>query len=340
MKNRKKFRERLNKIFGLIIIFLIISYFIPTPYMVTSPGIAQELSPIITVTDGYKGSSSGDFMLTAVGSKRATLFDFIRIAILNPEGHEISPMQQQIPEGMEMDEYIKIMSALMEESKIKSQAVALEKAGYDIDFQETGKGAEIVQVIEGGTAEGKLQSGDIITAVNGKKVELASDAVNLIRERKIGETVKLTIKRDKEEKNISLETIEMEGNPDTASIGVIIITKNLSYNFPREIIFHTENVVGPSAGGVFTLEIYDQLIEEDLTKGKKVAGTGTISLDGSIGMIDGILQKIIAADKAGADLFLVPSGNYEKAKETTRDIKLVKVEDIDDAINYLKNKLE
>ena len=340
MKKFKKFRESLTKIIGIIIIFLIISNFIPRPFMVTSPGIAQELSPLITVKDGYKGTSSGDFMLTAVSSKKASLLDLIYISIFDPKGYDIAPMNQQIPEGMEMDEYISIMSALMEESKIKAQAVALKEAGYKIDLKESGSGAEVVQVIEGGSAEGKLKSGDVIIAVDGQKVELATDAVNLIREKEVGEEVNITVKRENEKKNFSLKTVELDSQPDKPSIGVLIITRNLSYNFPRETNFNTENIVGPSAGGMFTLEIYNQLIKEDITKGKKIAGTGTISSDGSIGMIDGVLQKIIAADKADADIFLVPEGNYEEAKKTDRDIKLVMVKNIDDALKYLKEEVK
>jgi len=340
MRKQNRLKDKLTKFIGIIIIILIISNFIPTPYMMTTPGVAKELSPLITVKDGYKENIRGKFMLTAVGSKRATVLDVIKITILSPEGYELTPRQQQIPEGMEMSQYIDIMANLMEESKVKSQAVALKKAGYEVSFEGTGNGAEIVQVMEDGAAKGKLESGDIITAVDGKEVKLASDAVNLIRAKKIGEKIDLTIENNGNKKVITLETVELEENPGKPSIGVLIITKDLTYDFPREISFNTDNVVGPSAGSVFTLEIYNQLTPEDITKGKKIAGTGTISLDGKIGMIDGILQKIITADEAGADIFLTPAENYEKAQETTRDIRLVKVETIDDVLNFLENELK
>ncbi|MGM0437799.1 MAG: YlbL family protein [Bacillota bacterium] len=340
MRKNNSYKDKITKLIGVIIIFLIISNFIPTPYMMTTPGVAKELSPLITVKDGYKNNTDGKFMLTAVGSKRATVLDFIKITIFSPEGYELTPRQQQIPEGMEMDQYIDIMANLMEESKVKAQAVALKKAGYEVSFEGTGNGAEIVQVMEGGSAEGKLEAGDVITAVDGKEVKLASDAVNLIRAKKIGEKIDLTVKNNGDEKIITLETVELEENPDQPSIGVLIITKGLTYDFPREITFDTDNVVGPSAGSVFTLEIYNQLVPEDITKGKKIAGTGTISLDGKIGMIDGILQKIITADESEADIFLVPAENFDKAQETTRDIELVKVENIDDVIDYLENELK
>ncbi len=58
---------------------------------------------------------------------------------------------------------------------------------------------------------------------------------------------------------------------------------------------------------MFSLEIYNQLMEEDLTKGYKIAGTGTIDSEGTVGPIGGIDQKIVAADKAGAEIFFAPN---------------------------------
>ena len=98
---------------------------------------------------------------------------------------------------------------------------------------------------------------------------------------------------------------------------------------------------GPSAGMITTLEIYNQLTKEDLTKGLKIAGTGTVNPDGTIGQIGGIEHKLKGASHAKADIFLSPGEqNYEDAKkyleENNLKIKLIKVETIDEAINVLK----
>ena len=94
-----------------------------------------------------------------------------------------------------------------------------------------------------------------------------------------------------------------------------------------------------------TLAIYDSLIEEDLTHGLKIAGTGTISIDGTVGDIGGVKYKVGGAEIGGAKIFFVPSGeNYEDAikvkKEKNYKIEIVEVKTIDDAINYLKNYKE
>jgi PDZ domain-containing protein len=113
-----------------------------------------------------------------------------------------------------------------------------------------------------------------------------------------------------------------------------------------KVTVKTDEIGGPSAGLMFALEIYDQLMEEDFTKGYKIAGTGTIDSKGAVGPIGGIDQKIVAADKAGAEIFFAPNekgisdSNYNLAVKTVNEIdskmKIVPVDLIDDAINYLQ----
>ena len=80
----------------------------------------------------------------------------------------------------------------------------------------------------------------------------------------------------------------------------------------REIIsdpkvkIKTESIGGPSAGLMFSLEIYNQLTKNDLTKGHSIAGTGTIDPDGTVGRIGGIDKKVVAADNEGAEIFFAP----------------------------------
>lgn len=330
-------RNRLNKSIGVLIIVFIVINFIPTSYYVMSPGIAQNLSPIITVENGYKDKIAGSFMLTAVGSQKATVWDYIYINLLSPDGYELELLSEQLPEGIDMQKYLGMMSDLMKESQLTAEAVALKKVGYDV--QVDGDGVEIVEIIEESEAYNVLQNGDIIVAVDGQETKIASEAVDYIKRREIGDQVSLTVIRDNKKLNFDIKTIELPESPNKPSIGIFITTKNLSYDFPIEVKYDTGEIVGPSAGGMFALEIYNQLIEKDLTYSKKIAGTGTINLNGEIGEIDGIKQKIIAAEEVGAEIFLVPDGNYEDAKRVDANLELVPIGTFDQAIDYL-NSLE
>ncbi len=332
MINRNGF---LSGFLGILFIIIIVSFFVPTTSMIMAPGIAQELSPMITVENGYKNKSQGDFMLTAVSTQRATLWDYLYITIKHPIGVELEPLSEHLPEGMSMDEYLNIMQKFMEDSKNKAKAVAFKMAGYQIDVKHNG--VFIEEVLKNGSAEGKLEAGDIIIAVDDQEVKEDQDAIDLIREHQIGEEVKITIKRGDEILDYTMETVELANTADDPkpSIGVMIYS-NIDYEFPREVTFHTENIAGSSAGGMFALEIYNQLLQEDITHGRRIAGTGTIDLEGKIGPIDGVEQKVITAERNNAVLFFVPVDNYEAAKKTATSIELVSIETIDDAINYLE----
>jgi PDZ domain-containing protein len=331
-KNRIK--KIYSRIIGIIFILFVISNFIPTSFNVVEPGVALELSNIINVEDGYK--NEGDFLLTAVSSRRAVVWDYIYISLVEPEDKELESMASQLPEDMDMNEYIKIMGELMEESKLQAQTVAFRKLGYDVSV--SGEGAEVVEVMEDGTAYNKLKKDDLITEIDGKKVEMAADAVNIIRNREIGEPVELKILRDGEVLNFVLKTVELEGNQGNPSIGVLIRSRGLEYDIPREVNFDTDNIVGPSAGSMFTMEIYNQLTPNDITLGKRIAGTGTVNLDGQVGKIGGVRYKMMAALEAEADLFIVPAENYEEAEAANIDLKLIKVETINDIIKYLEKE--
>jgi PDZ domain-containing protein len=335
MRN-KSLKKLYSRLIGIVFILFVISHFVPIPYQVMQPGIAAELSPMIEVKDGYE--NQGEFLLTAVSSRRAVAWDYFYIKFFAPEDKELTAISEQLPEDMEMDQYIELMAELMEESKLQAQAVAFRQAGYEVEV--SGEGAEVVEVMKDGSAHNNLKKEDLITAVDDKKVEMAADAVNIIKNRDIGDVVKITVLRGGEELEFNLKTVELEGNEGNPSIGVLIRSKGLDYKIPREVKFETENIIGPSAGSMFSMEIYNQLTELDITAGKKIAGTGTISLDGEIGRIDGVKYKIMAAKEAGVDLFIVPAENYETASQFAGSLKLLEVKTIEDIINYLEKSIE
>jgi PDZ domain-containing protein len=106
--------------------------------------------------------------------------------------------------------------------------------------------------------------------------------------------------------------------------------------FPIEI--RAGDVGGPSAGMMHTIAIVDSLTEGELTHGRVIAGTGTIDLDGNVGSIGGIRQKVVAAEAAGAEYILVPEANYESALTAERDdIEIVPVATLDQAISFLES---
>jgi PDZ domain-containing protein len=110
---------------------------------------------------------------------------------------------------------------------------------------------------------------------------------------------------------------------------------NYELDAPADAAFDTGEIAGPSAGLMMSLSLYDSLTADDLTHGRSIAGTGTISCDGEVGSIGGIEQKVAAAEAKGADIFLAPAGNAPDARGIAEDIRVVAVGTFDDALSYL-----
>ena len=131
-------------------------------------------------------------------------------------------------------------------------------------------------------------------------------------------------------------TIEVDEN--RGMVGVLLANGETNIVFPVDVVIDSENIGGPSAGMMFSLEIMNQLTEDDLLRGGRIAGTGTIRPDGEVGAIGGVRQKVYGAIDSGAEYVLVPSGNYPDAVEAAGDdIEVVEIFTIDDALSFFES---
>lgn len=328
--------KRLNQLtifLALILLLILASNFIPVGYYVTAPGLALPLEEIIEVPKGEK-DAAGAFYLTSVTEQEAKLFNYLYIRLLRPKGLELSPKEVSMPEGIDEERYIEIMEDMMKESQLFAKYNALKELGYQTAI--TGDGAEVVEIMEESKAKGILEPEDIIVAIDGQEVKLASEAVTLIQSHAAGDRVSIRVKRQKALKDLEVETIEMEEAAGKASIGIYILTHNREYQFPVDVNIAAENIVGPSAGTMFTLEIINQLDPLDLTKGYKIAGTGTVDMDGNVGPIDGVTQKIMAAEREGAEYFLSPEENYQDAVKAATKVQVIRIKTVKEALTFLR----
>lgn len=94
---------------------------------------------------------------------------------------------------------------------------------------------------------------------------------------------------------------------------------------------------GPSGGLVFGLGIVELLTPEDILQGRKIAGTGTISDNGDIGAIGGVVEKIIGAKSAGASILFISQENCSELPQEIDGITIVAVSSLDQAVSYLLN---
>lgn len=315
--------------------------FISTPYYIMRPGSAVVLSPIIQVEDGNK-DSKGEFMLTTVRMGEARLFWYL-YSYLSPDA-ELVEKKQVLSEGESDEDFTRREQTVMQDSQKVAEAVAFRLAGYPVKVEN--HGITVMATLAGYPAREKLKVGDVIIAADGKETLESKPLQEYLRTKKVGDKVKLTILRDEKELEVELVMAEItDGSGKHPGIG-IELNNYQQIDVPKDVTIASQNIGGPSAGLMFTLEIYDQLQDKsDLTHGYKIAGTGTMSIDGSVGRIGGINHKIIAADNAGAELFFAPNdtgygtSNYEEALATAKRIgtkmKIVPVKTVNDAVRYL-----
>jgi PDZ domain-containing protein len=189
----------------------------------------------------------------------------------------------------------------------------------------------ITSVESGMPASGVLKPGDIITAVDGKRLTCRADASTLIKARKPGVPVRLTIDRHGTTRQFRLKTASLRGTP---VVGVRVFE---SYRFPFPVKINVGAIGGPSAGMMFALGIMDKLTPGGLTKGRFIAGTGEISVNGAVGPIGGIQQKLAGARAAGATIFLTPAANCpDTAGAVPQGLRLIKVYTLAGAVRDLK----
>ena len=191
-------------------------------------------------------------------------------------------------------------------------------------------------LVVGTLSDMELKIGDEILEVNNRKVDDFNIIKEIITESNIGDMLEFKIKRDEDIKVFNLEVKEME---DSKGIGVVIIT-NYEYEIdPKIELKFKRSESGSSGGMMMALSIYSAISGEDLLKGRNIAGTGTIDVDGNVGEIDGIKYKIMGAYKNNMDVVLVPSANYKEALEVVKkkkyDMEVVEVKTFNDAIEYL-----
>lgn len=323
----------------LITFILIGGMYYSLPYYVSKPGMAKELGPIITVEDGYK--DEGNFMLTTVRMGRANIYSYLEAKLRKYE--EIYPLEKILYKKETEEEYNARQLHLMEGSKLNAIEVAYRKAGLPVDYKY--KGIYVVQVVPGMPAEGKLQPGDRIFKVDGHQFPSSEKFIEYVGKKHAGDDITLTYLRNKKTNTVTLSLKPFKEDSTKIGIGISLVDDKEIIVDPK-VKVKTDEIGGPSAGFMFSLEIYNQLTSEDLTKGYQIAGTGTIDEEGNVGPIGGIEQKIVAADKAGAEIFLAPNekgaknSNYQDALKTARDIhtkmKIIPIDTFDEAVQYLE----
>ena len=326
-----------NKNKKLLIIFLVLFIsisslsLVKTDYYFMSPGPPYQWEIEYGEVENYL--FEGNLFQLTVRRDEANALIYAW-SLLN-ESYDLYPREVILPDGVTPKELSEISIQNMRTSENVAIAVALQNLGYEIDTK--GDGVSVVGLLDDSPVKDKLKKGDLLNSINNIEIFSATEFISTLRTYSIGETVSIGLLREvdgvKEQMYIEttlIEHVEYKGEP---MVGFLATTVNERFDFPFEIDIKTGNVGGPSAGLMMALNVYNNLIPEDITNSKIIAGTGTIEIDGSVGPVGGIKQKIIAAKRAGAELILVPVANFEEAQPFETDkTAIVAVDSFDEAL--------
>jgi Lon-like protease len=131
---------------------------------------------------------------------------------------------------------------------------------------------------------------------------------------------------------------EMKQSQDAATAAAL---RHLRMSPSRvKVTLKLADVGGPSAGLMFTLGIIDLISGNgkggDISGGRSVAGTGTITAVGAVGAVGGVQLKEQAARRDGATTFLVPQAECSDAKANPpKGLRVIPVTSLDSALAAL-----
>jgi PDZ domain-containing protein len=309
------------------VVLAVVLSLVRLPYFVIQPGVAQDVEPLIHVQQHQVYPSDGHLLLTAVQLYQPNVYQALwawidKTRSVVPEGDILAPGESQ-------EQEFQRARSQMDTSKIDAAVVALSKyTGYP---DRHGQGVLVESVLPGSPADGKLFAGDLIMELDGRPVRDEDDLGLHIRAAGVGNPITFKIMAAGETHQVEVTPVR-DPTRQVPIVGVFTVN-----NFPFPVSIDSGDIGGPSAGLMWTLGLVDLLTPGDLTGGKVVAGTGTIELDGGIGPIGGISEKVVAAERAGAVVFFAPAEEASEAGAVAGpDIQIVPVHTYLDAILWLE----
>lgn len=320
--------EEYKFIIALLLLYSILQ--IPLNYYIVIGGGVSDVAKRIKVEDKY--NSKGSFNISYVSELEGTILTYaLSYIIPSWEREDADNYKYNANESIKDIDFRSDIDLKYANEKAKYWAYTL----ADKEVQEVSSKLYIITIFDGYETDLKVQ--DQILSMDNQSYKTIKEYQDYLQTKEENEFVEIKVLRNNKEKVIKSKLHKYK---DRLILGIGLELIKEYKTDPKVKVKFKKSESGPSAGLIATLEIYNQLTKKDLTKGYKIAGTGTIEEDGTIGEIGGITHKLLGASKSKTDIFLVPADNYQEAlkykKKHHLKIKLIKVKNIESAINKLE----
>ncbi len=335
--------------FLLPLVFLVTSF--PTAYVLQAPGPSFDLQAGVKVEGAETHTSRGEFLLTSVSLRESNLLD--RLLSLAGRDYDFLEARRFLGPELDVESQDRVDAVLTLLSRQTAEVLALREASKEVEVSELG--ALVVGVSEGSPAQGKIAPGEVIVSVGGVpirgSVDLAERIASLpeVEEVSVGvrgiawEELGAALGRGEEADPSELLTGDVretrlvpiwDGELEKMVIGVY--TRDyFAYRSPVRVAWELGSIRGPSAGLMMSLSLLNALLPGDLTRGRRVAGTGEVFLDGRVGAVGGLIMKVRSAEERGAEVFLYPRQNQGDLEGVKTGMMLIPVDTLHEALQAL-----
>lgn len=345
---KKQDRRILRWIGAILVLVLFVGWALlwPLNSYIEAPGSASNLRSFVKIK-GHPDRGKGSFMITSVALQQARPATYVMAKIVPYMSIESA---DDVTGGQSGETFDRVQKFYMQSSINEAISVAFKQANKPVTKKYLG--IYVLQVQPNSRFKKAIHVGDTITKVNGRHFNTAQGYQKYIGKQKVGSPLTVTYQRDGKTHSTTHKLVHLTSS--RAGIG-IMLTNNMKVTTKPKVTVDPGQIGGPSGGLMFTLQIYQQISGNDLQKGRKIAGTGTIDSDGRVGEIGGIDKKVIAAHRAGAKIFFAPyikptklvlkyeeghQTNYQMAKKTAKKyapgMKVVPVTNFKQAVHYLE----
>lgn len=342
---------------ALALVAAVVLFIVPMPYVVESPG------PTFDVAGQYRGTpliqiygkdpKTGQDITTEPAHEAETGAGELRMVTVSEAGGPgrrlnlsqlllavwdstatLIPYSQAYPDSATKEQVDAVQSVMMRSSQSTAEAAALSYLGWEVPAKVTIRG-----VGEGSDAVGKVEDGDVLVSVTDPQgvthpIDQAASIFDLVRVTPVDSLLTVNIEREGNPMSVQIRTVPGDEGTQGSRLGIYL---DVEVDLPLHITFNLGEVGGPSAGMMFALGIIDRLTPGDLMGGRSIAGTGTMSYDGEVGPIGGIVQKMYGAKRDGAAFFLAPTLNCEEVVgHEPPGLQVVAVSSLNEAVSAVK----
>ncbi len=322
-----------------------------------TPGLAQPVGPLITVSDHPHSSQRQTILLTDVYLTQLTTWQWL-IDQIHPPAHEEFVSLTQLTGGdvpasqLTANAYLQMFDSQNFAKVAAMRALGLHVGGIPI-------GATVNEIASDSPAASVLSVGDRVVAAQGKPIRNECDLVRAASRVGPGQRLSLMVQhvrisdtgvfgRYMPPKSVEVQVASVPagagptGCPGNPSLVVsnplgMFLEDATQWHFPVSVSINTARIGGPSAGLAMTLGIIDALSKTSITGTLKIAATGAIDPYGNVLDVGGVAEKTIAVENAGATVFLVPTQEFGVARSAASGgLKVIEVATIGQALRAIE----